>query len=59
MYSNGNPMGWDGMGWDRHKLLWDGMGWDRKICPMGKPEYITNGLRDSFQKTAIVLSKYK
>ena len=19
-------MGWDGMGWDRHKLLWDGMG---------------------------------
>ena len=28
---------WDGMGWDRHKLLWDGMGWDRKICPMDKP----------------------
>ena len=27
LYSDGNPMGWDGMRWDR------------KICPMDKPEY--------------------
>ena len=29
---------WDGMGWDRHKLLWNGIRWDKKICPMDKPD---------------------
>ena len=30
----GNPMGnvpWDGMRWDRHKLLWDGNGTDKYV----------------------------